>query len=125
MRYSNQLCTFAIFLSLVSALVADAATIALKRGEVDPTFYPGGYAGVSDNSIFYFSAASGANAPSVWMRSSDGANGATRAVNSSSNIRNLWRFNLSGMSGQNVEVMGDATLTLTSAGGGTGQTYRL
>lgn len=67
MRYSNQLCTFAIFLSLVSALVADAATIALKRGEVDPTFYPGGYAGVSDNSIFYFSAASGANAPSVWM----------------------------------------------------------
>lgn len=118
-------CALYLIAYAVVASQAGAATISLKRGTIDSTFYPGGYSGVADNTIFYFSAASGANAPSVWMRSSDGANAHTRAVNASSNERNLWRFNLSAMSGQNVQVNGNAKLTLTSGGGATGATYQL
>jgi hypothetical protein len=125
MQRLTKLCAVAAIASAMWTIAADAATISLKRGAVDPTYYPGGYSGAADNTIFYFSAASGANFPSVWMRSSDGANAHTRAINASSNERNLWRFDLSGMSGQNVEVTSDATLTLTSGGGATGFTYKL
>lgn len=100
--------------------VADADTATLARGAIETNFYPGGYNGVADNDIFYYRPFPGSGHPadpSVWMRSSDGQYNTVRGSNSSSAIRTLFRFDLSAMSGQGVQVTGDATMTLTSAGG--------
>lgn len=89
----------------LSPVSAKAATANLTRGVADAAFYPGGYAGVADNDIFYYAPFAGSGhpaEPSVWMRSSDGAYGTVRGSNSSSSIRTLYRFDLSGMSGQST-----------------------
>jgi hypothetical protein len=120
MRYLKCLLLFVVLTFALSPLAADAATASLRRGAADAAFYPGGYSGTADNDIFYYAPFPGSGhpgEPSVWMRSSDGAYGTVRGSNGPSAIRTLYRFDLSGMSGQGVQVTGDATLTLTSAGG--------
>lgn len=126
MQQLTRLCCVAAVLTVVTAITTHAATISLRRGATDATFYPGGYSGVSDNTIYFYSAPSTHAAyPNIWMRSSDGVNGNFRAYNGSTNIRDLLRFNLSGMSGQGVDVVGDATLTLTSGGTASTVQYRI
>ncbi|MCC7086618.1 MAG: hypothetical protein IT427_16590, partial [Pirellulales bacterium] len=106
----------AAVLIVVTAITADAATISLRRGATDATFYLGGYSGVSDNTIYYYAAGpTHAAYPNIWMRTSDGAATTIRSYNGPTGIRDLLRFNLSGMSGQGVDVVGDATLTLTAS----------
>jgi hypothetical protein len=106
-----------VMLLVVSPVAARAATATLRNGVAEPTFYPGGYQGVSDNIIFFYSAPPAhAAAPNVWMRSSDGKNNQIKAVNGSTNLRTLLRFDLSGLTGQFVTVTGDATMTLTVSG---------
>ncbi|MCA9260430.1 MAG: hypothetical protein KDA61_14560 [Planctomycetales bacterium] len=103
-----------------------AETATLRRGAVDTTFYPTGYDGAADTNIFYYSPNPGHPAdPQIWMRSSDGKNAKVRSSTGPSNLRTLYRFDLSAMSNKGVEVLGDAVLTLTSAGGITGGTYNL
>ena len=116
---------------LAAALAGDAfaATATLRHQLVDPTFYPGGYNGAADNTIFYYSPFTGLDhpaEPAVWMRSSDGASNRTRNNKGGSGSEHvLYRFDLSAMGGQGVTVTSDATLTLTSAGGTAGKMYGL
>ncbi len=128
MQRLSVLFVIAILAWTASASSAIAATASLRRGNVDATFYPGGYNGAADNDIFYYAPIPGTGhpaEPSVWMRSSDGTYGTVRGANGPSNIRTLFRYDLSGMSGQGVDVTGDATLTLTSAGGSPSAIYAL
>lgn len=113
--------------ALVWASVAQADSITLYRTSADATFYPGGYNGVADNTIYYYSPGTAhASYPNGWMRSSDGANNPAYAQNSGGGSRrSLLRFDLSGMSGQNVQVTTDATITLRGSGGSTGLTVGL
>ncbi|MCA9260429.1 MAG: hypothetical protein KDA61_14555 [Planctomycetales bacterium] len=123
-RLVSVLALCAVFQHSFTAL--NAATITLKRGDVDATYYPGGYDGASDNTIFYYAApTTHAAYPAIWMRSSDGATVETRAINGSTNTRALWRFDLSGMSGKNIDVTGDAVLTLTSSAAASAVMYHL
>lgn len=110
---------------LLGATQACAETATLRRGLEEANFYPGGYDGVSDNTIFYYSPPAGhAAEPEIYMRSSDGAYGSLRIANQNTNIRNLLRFDLSAMSGQGVEVTSAGTLVLTKSGGlSAGLTY--
>jgi hypothetical protein len=105
-------CTLVLF---GIATVGNASTISLKRGAVDPTYYPGGYNGAADNTIFYYwnSTVGSSTYPEIWMRTSDGGYSMTKAFNGPTSQRALYRFDLGGMSGQNVTVVGNATLTLT------------
>lgn len=98
----------------VFASAADAATVTLRRGLAEPTFFPGGYTGAADNTIYFYRTTDTTHAsyPEKWMRSSDGANGTTRTANAGTNERVLHRFDLSGMSGQNVIVTSPGTITL-------------
>lgn len=116
MQQLTRLFCVAAVLAVVMTITTDAATIELRRGATDATFYPGGYSGVSDNTIYYYAAGTTHAAyPNVWMRTSDGGTSTIRSYNGPTGIRDLLRFNLSGMSGQGVDVVGDATLTLTAS----------
>lgn len=68
---------------------ADAATATLRRGLTDATFYPSGYNGAADNTIFYFKSDDPGNVtyPEMWMRASSGSYETIRGSNRSSNIR--------------------------------------
>lgn len=113
MRQFKTLCCVAVLAMICLPSSTQGATATLRHLLADPTFYPGGYTGYGDNTIYYYSANSGVAFPEVWMRTSDGSNGQIKSINSPSAYRNLLRFDLSGMSGQNVDVLGDATITLT------------
>ncbi|MCC7086617.1 MAG: hypothetical protein IT427_16585 [Pirellulales bacterium] len=110
-------------------ITTNATTATLRHGMAVPTYYPGGYNGAADNTIFYYAPFSGSGHPAepeVWMRSSDGISNALRSnTGGRGSAHSLRRFDLSAMSGQGVHVTGNATLTLTSAGGSTTADYGL
>lgn len=97
----------ALAASPACSTVASGLTLSLTRGSVNPTYYPAGYAGGSDNTIFYY-----AMLPK-WMRSSDGAGQLSKAQNGPTTLRTLTRFDLAGLAGQNIVVTGNATLKMT------------
>lgn len=126
MQQLFRFCGVVAIVATMTAMTSHAATISLSRGAVDANFYPGGYNGAADNTIYYYAAPSTHAAyPNIWMRSSDGATNTIRAYNGPTGIRDLLRFNLSGMSGQGVDVVGNATLTLTSSGSASTVQYRI
>lgn len=110
---------FALALTLLGN-GAEAATISLRDGATDATFYPAGYAGTEDSSIYYYAAPAGdTRNPNAWMRgASGGVNSFLYSANASTNYRVLLRFNLGQMAtaaaglGQQVVVTSDAVLHL-------------
>lgn len=53
----NFCCAIAI-LAIVFPANSDAATATLTRGVPESVFYPGGYTGTADNTIYYYSPSS-------------------------------------------------------------------
>ncbi len=129
MRQLMKLCCLTILASLLSPIGVGATTATLRQGLAVPTYYPGGYNGAAYNTLFYYSPFLGSGHPAepeVWMRSSDGISNALRSNKGGGGSEHiLLRFDLSAMSGQGVHVTGNATLTLTSAGGSTTSDYGL
>ena len=118
MRIHARFSAILLIALLLVPVAAHAVTIALTGGVPEPNFYPGGYDGAADNTIYYYSpSTTHAAYPEKWMRTSDGANNQMKALRAGSNERNLIRFDLSGMTGQGVTVTSDATLTLTVSSG--------
>jgi hypothetical protein len=116
MRQFKTICWIAALVVLCVPVSSQAATATLRHLLAEPEFYPGGYTGAADNTIYYYSVTNPLSPifSEVWMRTSDGMNNQFKANNSASgSYRNLLRFDLSGMSGQGVDVLGNATLTLT------------
>lgn len=97
-------------LTLAAAAAVQANTLTLTRGTVDPTFYPAGYNGGADNTLFYYNGAT----PRLWMRSSDGGYAMSKLINGSTYERSMLRFDLSGLTGKGITVTSGATITLTS-----------
>jgi hypothetical protein len=116
MRHFKTLCWIAALVVLCVPVTSQAATATLRHLLAEPEFYPGGYTGAADNTIYYYSVTNPLSPifSEVWMRTSDGMNNQFKANNSASgSYRNLLRFDLGAMSGQGVDVLGNATLTLT------------
>ena len=114
MRQFTTVCCVAALAVLCLPVTVQAATAILAGGVAEPVFYPGGYDGAADNTIYYYSPSTTHPAyPEKWMRTSDGANGQIKAITGSTAYRDLIRFDLSAMAGQGVDVLGDATLTMT------------
>lgn len=129
MRQLLRFCSFAALALLLSPCAVEAATTTLRQGLADPAFYPAGYNGAADNTLFYYAPIPGSGHPAdpeVWMRSSDGISNALRNNKGGGGSEHvLLRFDLSAMSGHGIHVTGDATITLTSAGGSTTANYGL
>jgi hypothetical protein len=123
------LTSLALAFAVASVSVVGADTLTLKRGAVDPIYFPGGYAGAADTTIYYYSPPAGHPAlPEVWMRSSNGGFGSTRTINGPTGERSLYRYDLSGLTGKGISVTGDATLSFIVNGGtgaSTGAAYAL
>ena len=120
-------CVCALVLCGLASL-ANATTISLYNTAADPEFYPGGYSGQADTTLFYYAAPTGdARAPAVYMRGASGANNPTHLLTGGSGTKRLLLgFDLSGMSGQNVVVTSDATVRLRAhAGTAAGQVIKM
>lgn len=106
----------------VVATPLGAVPVTLRNGLAEPTFYPGGYAGTADNTLYVIhpsDANDTTSAPNSWNSNEGGFHGmyvATNGVNGPGGARPdrsiILRLDLSGLAGQTV-TPGSVKLRLT------------
>ncbi|MFT3786360.1 MAG: DNRLRE domain-containing protein [Tepidisphaeraceae bacterium] len=128
-RVGSRMLLAGIVLTAASLSQAATITINMQNGAADANYYPAGYTGTHDTTIYYYAGSTGGATPTatdVYPRTNAGANNTIRVREGSTNNRGLIRFDTSALQNKGITVT-SATLTFrqSSAGAATGTVLQL